>query len=104
VPKGLTGAEVAQDILRRNRIDLDDPNNGAWLEGPGGIGPDPSGRASHGGVNGPVHRVPHLDSLNERLTDAEKRGGGVGHARDEILAELRKIQEELYDGFVSTVA
>ena len=78
-------------------IDIDDPNNGVWLEGPGGS-PDRDGRATHGGQNGPVHREDHLNYVAQELEDAARDGG-----RDEVIVTLNRIRDDLLAGTVNTV-
>ncbi len=86
--------EPARDALKEMKIDIDDPRTGIFLERPGLATADPSGRAIHGGVFGPVHRTQHLNYINQRITQAVPGG------RDAGLQVLDEIYEELDAGIV----
>ena len=91
-------ADDARAVLERVGIDIDDPNNGVFLEGPGLGTPDPDGRAIHGGELGGVHREGHIAYVRDRLQRAERDGG-----RDSVLDALNEIRDELLAGEVNVV-
>lgn len=85
------GAKPARDILRKHRIDLNDPMNGIWL--PRNSTVSRARGALHHEAGSALTNKNYLDEVNRRISAADAAGG-----RAHVLRELQKIRFDLTNG------